>query len=171
MGDGTSCPRPFRFGMHGDVILKSDQELAIVDVLKEIAKLRGPRRTMIEESPARDSKSNGVAERAIQSMEKLIRQVCDRNANSGKSLRPSSAVCMVGEEFCADLHNRCHVGSDGETAHQRLKGKHSNQAVMEFGTSVMCKVCVEKYKDLFMGERLFHGIFLGKKAGTRKNTS
>ena len=31
-----------RFGIHGDVILKSDQEPAIVDVLKEIAKLRGP---------------------------------------------------------------------------------------------------------------------------------
>ena len=38
-----------------------------MNVLKEIAKLRGPRRTMLEASPVGDSKSNGVAERAIQS--------------------------------------------------------------------------------------------------------
>ena len=49
-----------RFGTHGDVILKSDQELAIVDVLQEIARLRSPRRWMIEASPVEDSKSNGV---------------------------------------------------------------------------------------------------------------
>ena len=42
-----------RCGIHGDVILKSDQEPAIVDVLKEISKLRGSRRTMIEVSPVR----------------------------------------------------------------------------------------------------------------------
>ena len=38
----------FRFGIHGDVILKSDQEPAIVDVRKKISKLRGPRRTINE---------------------------------------------------------------------------------------------------------------------------
>ena len=62
-----------RLGIHGDVILKSDQEPAIVDVLKEIAKLRGPRRTMLEASPVGYSKSNGVLERVIQSVEKLIK--------------------------------------------------------------------------------------------------
>ena len=55
------------------MIFKSDQEPAIVDVLREISKLLGSRRTMIEASPVGDSKSNGVAERAVQSMEKLIR--------------------------------------------------------------------------------------------------
>ena len=61
-----------RFGIHGDGILKSDQEPAIVDVLKEISKLLSSRRTMIEAFPVGDSKSNGVAEAAVQSMEKLI---------------------------------------------------------------------------------------------------
>ena len=50
------------FGMHGHEILKSDQEPAIVDVLKETAKLRGRRRTILEASQVGDSKSNGVAE-------------------------------------------------------------------------------------------------------------
>ena len=54
-----------RFGIHGDVILKSDQEPAIVDVLKEISKLRGSRRTIIEASPVGDSKSNGLWQREL----------------------------------------------------------------------------------------------------------
>ena len=62
-----------RFWIRGDVIFESDQGPAIVAVLKEIATLKGPRRTMLEVSPVGDSKSNGVAERAIQNMEKLMR--------------------------------------------------------------------------------------------------
>ena len=62
-----------RFGIHGDVILKSDQEPAIVDVLKEISKLRGSRRTIIEASPSEIRSPTVWQRRAVQSMEKLIR--------------------------------------------------------------------------------------------------
>ena len=58
-----------RLGAHGRVVLKSDQEPAMVDVLKEVAKMRGDGRTILESSPIYDSKSNGFIERAVQSIE------------------------------------------------------------------------------------------------------
>ena len=67
-------------------------------------------------------------------------------------------------EFCADLYNRLHIGFDGKTAHHRLQGKHSIQMMVEFGTTVMFRVC-GKVQVFSMSERWFHGIFLVKKAG------
>ena len=40
--------------------------------------------------------------------------------------------------------------------------------MVEFGTAVMFRVC-GKVQGSSMGERWFHGIFLGKKAGTEEN--
>ena len=109
-----------RFGMHGDVILKSDQEPAIVDVLKEVAKLRGPRRTISEASPVGDSKSNGVVERAIQTMEKLIRvHKLSVETRINEKLSVSHPLFAWLVEFCADLYNMFQIGSEGKTAYQR----------------------------------------------------
>ena len=53
------CARDLeRLGHHGQITLKSDQEAAIVDVLREIANLRGSRGT-----PAADTQSNGFIDR------------------------------------------------------------------------------------------------------------
>ena len=148
-----------RLGIHGDVILKSDQEPAIVDVLKEISKLPGSRRATIEASPVGDWKSNGEAE----SKEKLIRVhklAIETRIKEKLSVRHPLFAWLV--EFCADLYNRLQVGSDGKTAQQRLKGTHSNQVMVEFGTAVLFRVC-GKVQRSSMGERWFHGIFLGKK--------
>ena len=124
---------------------------------------------MLEASPVGDSKSNDVAERAIQSTEMLIRVhklSIETPINEMLSVRHPLFAWLV--EFCADLHNRFHIGSDGKTAHQRLKEKHSSQVMVEFGTAVMFSVC-GKVQGSSMGERWFHGIFLGKKAGTEEN--
>ena len=56
-------------GHHGQVTPKSDQEPAIVDVLREIANLRGSREILLEHSPVTDSQSNGFIERGIRSVE------------------------------------------------------------------------------------------------------
>ena len=62
-----------RFGIHGDVILKKRPGTGHCGCLEGENQTMGPRRTIIEASPVGDSKSNSVAERAVQSMEKLIR--------------------------------------------------------------------------------------------------
>ena len=52
-----------RCGLHGKIHLKGDQEAAIQDLLKEIARARGNKETVIECSPVRDSSGNGAAEK------------------------------------------------------------------------------------------------------------
>ena len=44
-----------------------------MDVLKEIANLRGSRGTLLEHSPVADSQSNGFIERGIRSVEEMTR--------------------------------------------------------------------------------------------------
>ena len=69
------CARDLeRMGHYGQVTLNSDQEPAIVDVLAEIANLRGSRGTLLEHSPVADSQSNGFIERRIRSAEEMTRE-------------------------------------------------------------------------------------------------
>ena len=59
-----------------DVIIKSDQEASIQSLVKEVVEVRGDtgaRRTIIEQSPVGSSGSNGVVERAAQTIEGQIR--------------------------------------------------------------------------------------------------
>ena len=66
-----------KFGIHGKVILKGDQEASILDVLHEVCKHRSKDNenavTLVEASPKAESQSNGVAERAVQDLEEGVR--------------------------------------------------------------------------------------------------
>ncbi len=54
---------------HGDMVIKSDQEPALKDLMKEVARQRIPARTFHEESPVGSSASNGEIERGIQGVD------------------------------------------------------------------------------------------------------
>ena len=58
-----------RLGHYGQIT--SDQEPAIVDVLREMANLQGSRGTLLEHLPVADSQSNGFIERGIRSVEEM----------------------------------------------------------------------------------------------------
>ena len=57
------------------VIVKSDQEPSIGYVVKDVLEAREEGRTLVEESPVQGSKSNGIVERAAQSLEGHMRAV------------------------------------------------------------------------------------------------
>jgi len=61
-----------KFGHSAKVCIKSDQEPALVDLVKAIKQKRTGE-TIIEHSKVYDSQSNGVVERAIQTVEGLTR--------------------------------------------------------------------------------------------------
>ena len=70
------CARDLeRLGHCGQVTWKSDQEPAIVDVLRDVANLRGSRGTSLEHSPVADSQSNGFIECGIRSVEEMTRVI------------------------------------------------------------------------------------------------
>ena len=70
-------------GVEGqDLVLRSDQEPALQDLLAEVGKRRTPAKTFYEVSPVGSSASNGVAERGVQTVEGQVRVLkrCARNA-------------------------------------------------------------------------------------------
>ena len=59
-------------GLHGDIIIKSDQEEAIKSIVNAVTRMKfekGSGRVVPEGSPVKSSGSNGVVERAIQSVQ------------------------------------------------------------------------------------------------------
>ena len=57
------------------IIMKTDQEPSVETLIEDIVKEREDGRTVVEESPRESSGSNGVVERAVQSVEGHIRVV------------------------------------------------------------------------------------------------
>ena len=63
------CLRDIKnFGYHHTILIRSDGEPAIRDLLDRVCQLRASE-TLLEVTPAGDSKSNGRAERAVQAIE------------------------------------------------------------------------------------------------------
>ena len=61
-----------KWGVRGKLVVRSDGEPALLDLLDGVAKMR-PGETLLEQSPKSDSRSNGRAERAVQKIQKKVR--------------------------------------------------------------------------------------------------
>ena len=144
-----------KLGLHGD------QEPAIVDLLKQVAKLR------VEE--ASWGNPNGVAERPVNSVEKMVRvhQSTFENRIGGR-LPVKHPLFAWLVEHASDILNRLLVGRDGNAAVQRLKGKRCEQYVLEFGSAVMFRVR-GKVEGACVSERWYSGFSLGKRLGTEEH--
>ena len=62
-----------RLELHGTLVMRSDQEPAILAALEEIPRLRCERRTILQCSAVGDSKANGFAKRSVQMFEEVVR--------------------------------------------------------------------------------------------------
>ena len=80
--------------------------------------------TLIENSKAKDSQSNGVVERAVQSIEGLVRTLkFGLEKRLGVQIESSHAVMAWIVELAAGTLNKFHVGQDGRTSYERVQGK------------------------------------------------
>ncbi len=155
-----------KFGIRGDVMFKTDQEPALVDLVNQICSLRPESRSCLSHSGVGDSKGNGLAERAVQSVEEMIRvhklAVETRIKAKLPCVHPMMAWLV---EHAADVLNRYCIGKDGRTPYQRLKGRKFVGHMLEFGCPVMFRVS-GKVAGGVMQERWFPGIWVGKKLHT-----
>ena len=125
----------------GDIVIKSDQEQAIKILVQDVVEARGDSRTLVEESPVKNSGSTGVVERTIQPEEGLIRTLkSGLEERLGFRVDAEQAVVAFMAEYAAYLQNRLFVGKDGKTAYERVKGKTAKVLRVEFGEKLMWKV-------------------------------
>ena len=82
------------------IIVKSDQEASVKVIIEDIVKGRAEGRTIVEESLVGSSGSNGVVERAIQTIEGQIRAVLLAVGGSiGRQGHPEEAVFSFIPEY------------------------------------------------------------------------
>ena len=148
------------------IIIKCDQENALVDLVKEVARKRVGVETIIEHSRAKDSQSNSVAERAVQSVEGIVRTFkLALEKRLGVQIPSSHPMMAWVVEHSAEQLNRYHVSQDGRTAYERVRGKAYKGEMHELGIHVYHRF-PGKCEGGSMEPRWSEGVWLGKVAKT-----
>jgi hypothetical protein len=150
--------------MAGDIIIKSDQEAAIAYLIKDIVLERGDEkgcRTIVEESPVGSSGSNGIVERAVQTVEGQIRVMkLALEDRIGKTVDAEANIVTFMAEYASYMLNRLEVGKDGKTAYERTKGKAATVLGVEFGEKLLWrKRSGQKMNKI--NSKWEYGIFVG----------
>ena len=143
------------------IIIKTDQEASVGCLIEEVVKDREEGRTIVEESPVGSSQSNGVGERAVQSLEGQMRvMLLALEGRVGRMVEPEETVVTFIPEYAAYLLNRLEVGKDGKTAYERARGKRATVIGLEFGEKILWR---KKKGDRMakLRSRWSFGIFLG----------
>ena len=158
------CEDIEEFGHCGKIIVKSDQENALLDLIKEVKKMRESknRETLCENSKVYDSQSNGEAERAVQSVECIVRThklALEKSLNRVIPCKHPIMTWLV--EHSVNMLNKYLVGRDGRTPHERIKGKRYKGEMYRFGSKVYHMI-PGRHGGGSMQPRWGTGIFLGK---------
>ena len=172
-----------------DVVLKSDQEHSIMDVLNAIASRRsavsklelaaapggglgietgatsGAARSLMEASPVGSSGSNGFIERAIQDVEGQVRTIkLAFESHIGEEIPSDHNIVPWIVEYAAVSINRGHVSQDGKSAYERLKAKPATLPGLEFGEKVLWRSNTPaRERRNKMDTEWHHGIFIGQR--------
>ena len=145
------------------IVLKSDQENAITDVLKEVQKRREcDFGTALDASKVGDSDSNGTIEAAIKGVEGMARTLrFALEAKLQKKMSIDSPVMPWLIRHSGHLITRCWIRPSGRTSYQMIKGRRSNAKLIAFGEAVMFRVPHGKTKPGKFEEMWESGVYLG----------
>ena len=145
------------------IIVKTDAEPAILALVADIKKARVGLETIEEVSPVGSSGSNGKVERAVQSVEGQLRTMKSAfEERIGRKIMSEERIVLFLTEYCSYLWNRLHVGDDGLTAYEKVKGKKASVLAVEFGEKMLYKI-KNKNKLEKINARWEYGIFVGVK--------
>ena len=157
-----------KFGHHHKILIRSDGENAIKDLMNKVSALRASESTILENSPAGDSRANGRAERAVQSIEKQVRvlklAVEEHLGRFSVTHKAFSWLVM----HAADVLTKFHVDGDGATAFEKIKGRAYSGVMYEFGQCILYKTDM-KVQGGNMQPRWAKGVWLGKRFATEEH--
>ena len=148
-------------GHYGDVKVRMDQESALSDLFRAVGRARGSARTVLTHAPRSDSKGNGQAEKAVQSIEEILRTLfIDLEQRCGEELSVHDSFFPWLMEHACDLMNRYKVRKGNKTAWEYLTGEAYTGDMYAFGTPVMHRMSGPVQGGV-MSERWFSGIWIG----------
>ena len=123
--------------------MKSENGPALTSLIASWSAMRAMTsgsRMIIENSPVGSSKSNGIVERAIQSMQGMIRTIrSDIDGRWGEKIDATHSISPWIAEHARFLLTRFEVGRDGKTPYERLKGKSAKVQEMSFAEGILWK--------------------------------
>ena len=123
------------------IVIKADQETAITDLQRSVAKLRKGYGSALEQSRVGDSNSNGRVERAVQDLKGLVRTLkAALEINTKGKISLSDPIVPLLVRHAAHIINVSRVRDCGRTAWQLMKGRRSRTPLVPFGEVVMFKI-------------------------------
>ena len=145
------------------VVLKADQEPAIAEVLREIAKLRkDDYGTGIDNSSVGESNTNATVERAIQDVEgqcRTLRSALEHKLQHRMPLNSSVFPWLIRHSGC--LITRCRIRPEGRTSFEMIRGQRPHSQLAEFGEIVMFRIPHTKLSPGKIEEQWDDGVYLG----------
>ena len=107
-------------------------------------------RIILEESPHSESKSNGVAENAVQQVQGQFRNMRDGlESRLGDRIQEDSPLTPWLIAHAARTINRFQIGPDGRTNYRRWKGKDFQGEITEFGETILYLKAGTKGQDKY----------------------
>ena len=144
-----------------DIIIKTDQEPAIKYLVDDIKKHRTGAKIISEDAPKSSKGSNGTVERAVQTIEGMIRTL--KSAVDERYMVRISAEHLIITwlvDYAAFLVNRLEVGRDGKTSYERSRGKSATVLGVEFAERVLWKERTTGPMQK-INARWQYGVFIG----------
>ena len=151
------------------IIVKSDQEPAILFLVDDVCTSRTGAKTIVEQAPKRSKGSNGIVERAVQSFEQYLRTLKSAlDARMEVKIDTRHPILTWLCDYASFLMNRLEVAADGRTAYERNKGKRATVQGLEFGETVMWKHNGTTAKFEKINARWSRGLFVGVKVASNE---
>jgi len=144
------------------IITKTDQEPAIIQLQREVARLRTEAGTALENSRVGDSDSNGKIERAMREVKGMIRTLRSAlEAKIGEPIKLDAPIVPWIVRHAAYILTRCRVLPDGRTAMQKMKGRTVNVPWVPLGETVLFKLPKVPNMPGDFADRFEMGVWVG----------
>ena len=117
------------------------------------------------ESATGDHNSNGDAEQAVQKVEDEVRTWLDATSDAiGDRIPPRHDLLPWMIEHAMSVYRRTHVGSDGRTVVERIRGRRGRDLIAEFAESMLYlplrgNIADKRNSKMSLDPRFLNGIF------------
>ena len=143
------------------IVMKSDQEEPIMAPKRSVAIKRQPETVMLE-SPVRDSRAHGMAERTVRTWASQVRMLRHHLESRIKvKIDNDSAIMTWLVTWAADVLTRYKVHGTGRTSYEHTTGHRGIKPIAACGENIMFKYTSDKNKRDKMDSEWDSGFFVG----------